>query len=167
MDISWLFIKVTADFLIIPMIIIGGWVGIRLIFDRKKTLVTKAIITGAAAFALAKLASLFYQGERPFVQQGVAPGAAYLNNPGFPSDHALLAFVVVYIVWGSTKNIPLTIALLVCAVLISLGRIMALVHTPVDVIGGFGCATIAAIVIYGKDFFTLQESKSTKSLPEV
>ncbi len=116
----------------------------------------RAILTGLVALLFAKVISLFYQGERPFETLGVEPGAAFLPNPGFPSDHALLVFTVVCVVWATTKRVVWSSLLLGAAVLVSVGRVLALVHTPLDVIGGFACAVLAAIIVYGWRFFDRQ-----------
>jgi undecaprenyl-diphosphatase len=111
-------------------------------------------MTGLVALLFAKIISLLYHGQRPFETLGVAPGAAYLPDPGFPSDHALLVFTAVFVVWASTKNVRLSLALLVLAILVAVGRVAALVHTPLDIFGGLLCAFLAAVCVYGKRFFT-------------
>lgn len=147
------FVTFIADYLIIPTVLAGGLV---LLFVPKKQryqIWARALLTGLTALLFAKIISLLYQGERPFETLGVAPGAAFLPNPGFPSDHALLVFTVAFAVWAATKNKLATGFLLVAAVLVAIGRVAALVHTPLDVIGGFGCALFAAIVVNGRRFF--------------
>lgn len=148
-----IFIRIIADWLVIPIVLIGG--GAMLWLPKKKyESLSWAVITGLVALLLAKVASMFYQGERPFMALEEVPKAAYLNNPGFPSDHTLLVFVITFIVWASTKNKPLSLALLVMSILVGLGRILALVHTPIDVAGGIACAFLAAAVVYGAKLFS-------------
>jgi len=150
-------LKVIADYLVIPIIGVGG---LMLLFVPVKTqylLWAKAVMTGLTALLFAKIAAQFYQGVRPFEALGVEPGAAFLPNPGFPSDHALLVFVVVCVVWATTKNKWVSAILLAAAILVSTGRVIALVHTPLDVVGGALCAIIAAICIYGRQFFTARK----------
>jgi undecaprenyl-diphosphatase len=115
--------------------------------------------TFAAAVALfwARIISLLYSGERPFQALGTAPKAAYLQNAGFPSDHALLVFMVVLVVWAATKNKLLTLVLLIMALLVGVGRVIALVHTPADIAGGALCALVAAICVYGRQLVKLQK----------
>jgi membrane-associated phospholipid phosphatase len=151
-----LLLKVIADYLVIP-IIAGGGVMLLLVPARDRYILwAKAVLSGLTALLFAKIIAQFYQGVRPFEQLGVEPGAAFLPNPGFPSDHALLVFAVAAIVWATTKNKWVSAALLVAAILVAVGRVLALVHTPADVIGGALCAIIAAVCIYGKQFFTLR-----------
>lgn len=155
-NISAIVIKIIADYLVIPIVIIG--VIAILISPRKgwwpRSL--KAFLTGIASLLLAGLASLFYQDTRPFLAQGVDAKAAYLINSSFPSLHVLLVFTVTGIVWGATKRPVLTLVLLVLSVMVAIGRIIALVHTPTDVLGGVACAIIAIMVMYGRTVITLR-----------
>ncbi|MGB4762048.1 MAG: phosphatase PAP2 family protein [Candidatus Saccharimonas sp.] len=116
---------------------------------------TRVFMAGISSYLLAKFAGSVWQpaSQRPFEQLGIDPGAAYLNNPGFPSDHALLAFFLVFAVWYATRNRAMTIVLLVLAVVMCAGRVLALVHTPLDIAGSFVIAAIAALWYtgYGKN----------------
>ena len=116
---------------------------------------TRVFMAGVSSYILAKFIGSLWQPEqlRPFEQLGLNPGAAYLNNPGFPSDHALLAFFLVFAVWFATKNRLFTIILAVLAVLMCLGRVLALVHTPLDIAGSLAIALLGAgwYIGYGKN----------------
>lgn len=105
-------------------------------------------LVGIVTYGLAKIAAYVYQPEtmRPFEKLGVEPGAAYLNNPGFPSDHALFAMFLVIAVWVSTRHKPLAWTMLTLTLVMCLGRVLALVHTPADVIGGLAIAGIASLL---------------------
>lgn len=98
----------------------------------------RIVAAGITCYLAARLIGHFYQPNdlRPFELMGVKPGAAYLPNPGFPSDHALFAMFLTLAVWFSARlrlfvGVMLGLTLLVC-----IGRVLALVHTPLDVIGG-------------------------------
>ncbi|MGH7196607.1 MAG: phosphatase PAP2 family protein [Candidatus Saccharimonadales bacterium] len=149
-------IRILADWLVIPIVLIGGVAMLLLPSTVRYERIARGVFAGLVALFLAKLISLLYQGERPFQELGEAPRAAYLNNPGFPSDHALLVFTITAIVWASTKNRPLALTLLGLSVLVATGRVVALVHTPIDVLGGFACAVAAVLLVYGRKIFTLR-----------
>ena len=104
-------------------------------------------MAGVTSYLAAKIIAFFYQPEtlRPFEKLGVDPGAAYLPNPGFPSDHALFAMFLTLAVWFSTRNKWIAGAMLVMTLAMGVARVLALVHTPLDVIGGFAIATIGVI----------------------
>lgn len=148
-----IFIRVIADGLVVPIALMGAWA---LFFLTKNRYVVLGWATVAAlvALLLAKVASMFYQGERPFLMQGEDAKAAYLNNPGFPSDHALLVFTITFIVWASTKNVKISLVLLGLSILVGVGRVLALVHTPIDVMGGILCALLAVFIVYGAKLFS-------------
>jgi undecaprenyl-diphosphatase len=146
MDILIAFV---ADILVVPIVLVAGWAMLRLPKNIRLPAIFRGTLAGLIALFFAKVASLLYQGERPFVELGVAPKAAYLNNPGFPSDHVLFVVVITLVVWVSTKNKRLGIILAIMSGLVALGRVLALVHTPLDVLGGVICALIGGLLVYG------------------
>ena len=148
------FLKIIADYLVLPIILVGGVMMLLVPAKDRMLLWTKGALAALTALLFAKIIAQFYQGERPFETLGVDPGAAFLPNPGFPSDHALLVFAITAVVWATTKNKWVSGLLLVASLAVAIGRVVALVHTPADVIGGALCAIIAAICIYGRQFFT-------------
>ena len=107
----------------------------------------RIIMAGLTAYLAAKLIASVYQPaqERPFELLGKAAGALYLQNAGFPSDHALFAMFLTLAVWFETKSRKLTVVMAVLTVLMGIGRVLALVHTPLDIIGGFVIACVGAL----------------------
>jgi undecaprenyl-diphosphatase len=107
----------------------------------------RIFLAGITSYAAAKIIAAVYQPEvqRPFEKLGVEPGAAFLPNPGFPSDHALFAMFLTLAVWYSTKNKYLAGAMLAMTLIVGLARVLALVHTPLDVIGGLVIACIGIV----------------------
>lgn len=141
-----------ADWLMLPVVLLAAYALIacvprRLLYERY----TRILMAGLSTYYVAKIAGALWQPEarRPFESLGVNPGAAYLNNPGFPSDHVLLAGFLTFAVWYGTRNRNLTIAMAIMTVLVGLGRILALVHTPLDVVGGVVAAAIGAVWYIG------------------
>jgi len=154
MILANLFIRFIADFLVIPIVLIGVWVVLCSPKNVRWKRAKKGFFAGLLALVLAGIARLLYQDPRPFVQAGVAPKALYLIGAGFPSLHALLVFTVTFVVWAATKNVKISLLLLGLSVLVAVGRIVALVHTPVDILGGIACAFVAVLIIYGKTIFS-------------
>lgn len=109
------------------------------------------VMAGLTSLLAGKLLSLLYQPTvaRPFLALGVDPGAAYIDNPGFPSDHALLATVAVVAVYAVTRRRWVGGLLAVMVIVMCIGRVIALVHTPLDVIAGV-MAGLVGIVWYKK-----------------
>ena len=141
-------IRLIADAAVIPIVLIAAWA---LLFKVKKgerfAIYSRILLAGLTAYMLAKFVAFIYQPEtmRPFEKLGVDPGAFYLNNAGFPSDHALFVAAIVCAVWFGTRMKKLTIVLAALALLVCLGRVLALVHTPFDVIAGVGIALVGAL----------------------
>lgn len=142
-------IPLFADVLVVPIVLIAAWAILRLPREARWFAVGRGVVVALSALLFAKVAAQFYQGVRPFVELGVDPKASFLPNPGFPSDHALLVFTATFVVWAASRNKRLALFLLVLSTLVAVGRVLALVHTPADVIGGFACALLAAVVWYG------------------
>jgi membrane-associated phospholipid phosphatase len=151
--IADLLIKLIADYLVIPIVLLAAWAFFALPARVRYRRIAWAVVMGLATLLVGKIASLFYQGQRPFEALHEAPKAAYLANHGFPSDHVLFVFAITFAVWAATKNPKLSGLLLAMSCLVAIGRILALVHTPLDVAGGIICALLAAVIVYGRHFF--------------
>lgn len=141
-------IKFLADGALVPVVLLGVYA---LIWKVPKGYRFEAycriLMAGLTAYLIAKLLASVYQpsGERPFQILGVQPGASYLNNPGFPSDHVLFLTALTLAVWFETKARKIAIVMAVLIALVALGRVLALVHTPLDVIGGALVASLGAL----------------------
>lgn len=131
--------KVLADGL---MFVLLGTAGVvLLVWTSKRTKLTDypyVIMAGLTSLLVGKLMSLAYQPAvtRPFIEQGLVAGATYIDNPGFPSDHVLLATIVALTVIVFVKKRWLSVIMITVVLAIGVGRILALVHTPLDVVGG-------------------------------
>jgi membrane-associated phospholipid phosphatase len=143
-----LIIRVIADGAVMPVVLLGAYA---LVFkvpkDQRLRVYAQVLMAGLTAYLLAQMISIIYQpsGERPFELLGTVAGASFLNNPGFPSDHALFVTAITCAVWFETKQKLITIILVGLTIAICVGRVLALVHTPIDVIGGVLIALIGAL----------------------
>jgi membrane-associated phospholipid phosphatase len=141
-------IRVAADYTIIAIVLIGAYALIFKIPKGKRfKAYTRILVAGLTAYLLAKLVATVFQPDslRPFELLGKAAGASYLQNAGFPSDHVLFATAITCAVWFETKQKVLTWILAVLVVIVGVGRVLALVHTPIDVIGGAIFALFGAL----------------------
>jgi len=141
-------VRIIADGALIPVVLIGGYM---LLFKIPKKhrfeSYSRILLAGLTAYLLAKLAASIYQpsSERPFELLGQQAGALFLNNPGFPSDHALFVTAITCAVWFETRNKLISLVLAGLVILICVGRVLALVHTPADVIFGVIFGLIGAL----------------------
>ncbi len=165
-------VKIIADLSVIVIVLIGTFVLLRDIPNNRKFAVySRILMAGLTAYLVAKLIASVYQPaiERPFEVLGLEPGASYLNNPGFPSDHALFATAILLAVWFETKRTRLVAALAILVLLMCIGRVLALVHTPFDVIGGVLIALTGTIwykwrPLNKKHFMSLTRIKNNNSV---
>jgi len=134
--------------LIVRIILIGAYM---LVFKiprgHRYEAYCRILMAGLTAYLIAKLASVIYQPslERPFELLGVQAGALFLNNPGFPSDHALFVTAITCAVWFETRKKVVSMILAALVTVVCVGRVLALVHTPTDVIFGVIIGLIGAL----------------------
>ncbi len=143
-----LVIRIIADGLIIPIVAIGAYTLVYKVPKGKRIeAYSRILLAGLTAYLFARLAASIYQPgvERPFELLGVQAGAAYLNNPGFPSDHTLFITAITCAVWFETRMKKTTLLLITLILLVCLGRVLALVHTPMDVIFGVIFGLVGAL----------------------
>jgi membrane-associated phospholipid phosphatase len=160
-----LIVKLFADGAIIPIILIAGYALVFLVpKNHRFESYTRILMAGLTAYLLAKLLASVYQpsGERPFQILGVAPGASYLNNPGFPSDHALFTAFLTLAVWFETRRKGLSVTLAVLTLVVCTGRVLALVHTPLDVIGGLVVASVGALWYFQRGDVSIRANSGAK-----
>ena len=141
-------ISLMADAAVIPVILIGAWALIYKVPKGKRyAAYCRVLMAGLTSYMLAQFVAVVYQPEtvRPFELLGVNPGALFLNNAGFPSDHALFVTAITLAVWFETRSKKITAILATLTVLVCVGRVLALVHTPLDVIGGVLIAFVGAL----------------------
>jgi membrane-associated phospholipid phosphatase len=143
-----LIVRIIADGAVIPVVLIGAYM---LVFKIPKghrfEAYCRVLMAGLTAYMIAKFAAAIYQPSdlRPFEQMGIEAGALFLNNPGFPSDHALFVTAITCAVWFETRQKLVSGILASLVVLICIGRVLALVHTPADVIFGVIIALVGAL----------------------
>jgi undecaprenyl-diphosphatase len=141
-------IKIMADWTILPIVVLGAY-ALLLKVPKGQKIKTYALVlvAGLGAYLIAKLVASVYQpsGIRPFEERGVEPGASYADNAGFPSDHTLFAAAIVIAVWSQTRTKLITVTLVVFTLLMAVGRVLALVHTPLDILGAFLFAAVGAL----------------------
>ena len=141
-------IKLIADGLVVPVALLGVFALLRYVpaGSRYQTY-ARVLMAGLTAYVVAKIAGLLFQPAtlRPFELMGVDAGASFLDNPGFPSDHALFTMAITLAIWFATKKKWIAITALILTIGVSVGRVVALVHTPLDIIGGLLIACVGVV----------------------
>ena len=138
-------ISILADWMLVPIGLIAAYMlFFRVKGEHRYDIYTHIFMAGITSYLLAKIVAQIWQptGLRPFEIIGAEAGASYLNNPGFPSDHALFATFLTFAVWYATKSKVATGIMIVLTIGLCVGRVLALVHTPLDIAGGIVVALI-------------------------
>ena len=99
------------------------------------------ILAGIIAFALGKITGALYYHPRPFVTQNIQPLISHGNDNGFPSEHTLLAMALSTVVYYYRPR--LAAGLFGLTLLVGIGRVLAHVHSPVDILGGLVLGVLA------------------------
>lgn len=138
-----LLVEFFADGALLIILVVAAVVILPRLYRRPQN-ISVLIMAGLTALLAGKLLSLMYQPSvaRPFLEQGAVAGASYIDNPGFPSDHALLATATVIAVHMFVRSPKLTAVLVVLGLLMCVARVTALVHTPLDIIGGIAAGLV-------------------------
>jgi membrane-associated phospholipid phosphatase len=160
-------IRALADFSMIPLLLVAGY---GLLFKASKVgrydRYVKVVMAGLTSYWLAKVIGNVWQptDKRPFEHMGVDPGASYLGNAGFPSDHVLFAAFLTLAMWYAVRRPMWTLTMALLTLTIAVGRVLALVHSPVDVVGGLAIALLGAVwyVDYAKTLFQTGLAKKSK-----
>lgn len=158
-------IKIMADYSLVALVLVAGYALLAKAPKKGKyERYAPVIMAGLTSYWLAKIIGSLWQPEklRPFEILHVQPGASYLGNAGFPSDHMLLATFLTLAVWYVTRNPRYTAAVGALAVIIGLGRVLALVHSPLDIAGGIVIALMGGIW-YANSFHKISKLKIAKT----
>jgi len=141
-------VRIIADGAVVPVVLIGAWALLfRLKPGSRYQAYCRVLLAGVTAYMAAKFVGAIYQPElqRPFELMGVDAGASFLNNPGFPSDHALFCTAITLALWFETRQKWIPLTALALTLIVCVGRVIALVHSPLDVIGGVAIACVGAL----------------------
>ncbi len=135
-----------AQYFFVLSIAVAGLVWLRVPAGQKWTLAVTGVAGGLLGLGLITVAGLLYYEPRPFVTQHIHPLFAHAADNGFPSDHATLTmFLAVCVLfysrlWGGV--------LVGNALLVGTARVLAHVHSPLDIVAGFVFAAVAALLAH-------------------
>ena len=139
-------IKFTAQYVIVAVIagVVVAWY--KAPKDNRWRFTLSVAVAGVIALVLARLASKMYYDPRPFVTQHVQPLFYHAPNNGFPSDHSLLAMALTATVYFFNKK--LAWIMLALTAFIGVARVLAKVHSPIDIVGAWLIGIIGAVAGY-------------------
>jgi undecaprenyl-diphosphatase len=104
---------------------------------------------------ITELIRFFWEKPRPFVEQNIAPLIDHAASSSFPSGHATLFFALSTILFFYNKTAG--IVFLLGAVILSVARVFAFLHWPIDIIAGafIGIASALLVLKVSQRFFRI------------
>lgn len=124
--------------------LIAAWVMIGR--EDKKRFIVSTLIACIVAYVIAKIASHLYFDPRPFVTEHIKPLIPHAADNGFPSDHALFTMTLTAATFFFSRK--LASVMFVMTVLVGVARILAHVHSPLQIAAGWIFGIIGAVVGY-------------------
>jgi undecaprenyl-diphosphatase len=103
------------------------------------------ILASLFSYFLKIIINLVYFRPRPFSVHDVNLLIGKISDGSFPSAHTFLSFIMAFIIYLCNKK--LGIALLISAAFVSISRIYAGVHYPLDILGGVFLAGFSVYLI--------------------
>lgn len=129
---------------IIPLIAFIYW--LTLGKRQKVQFALYGIITLIVTFILTRIGSAAYFDPRPFADGTVTPLLPHAADNGFPSDHTALAASVAVATFLMNKKLGIILGLV--AILVGASRVVAHVHSPIDIIGSIVFACIGGMAAF-------------------
>lgn len=114
--------------------------------DSKVKFLVAIILAGVIAFILSRISSQLYYDPRPFVREHVKPLFPHAPDNGFPSDHALLTGTLTAIAYFYNRKYANL--MLIPTLIIGVARVLAKVHSPLDIGGGWVFGIIGSFAAY-------------------
>src|SRR5579884_3493028 len=129
--------------LVVICLVLAWWLTDR---ETKKRFLVATVLAGVIALLLARIASHLYYDPRPFVTEHVKPLIPHGPDNGFPSDHALLTMTLTAITYFFNKKVASV--MLILTIIVGVARILAKLHSPLDIAGAWAFAIIGAVCGY-------------------
>lgn len=119
---------------------------------QRKRFITLILLAAPVALLIDKVLNKLILSPRPFVERGFVPLVQHSADNGFPSEHTLLVLFIACTVW--VFNRKLGIILMVLGFLVGIGRILAGIHSPLDIMGS---AVISLVAVSGSVWILKQK----------
>jgi len=113
------------------------------VFLQKKKEIIFTFLSGVLAWIIAHVIKFIIHTDRPLTRLGEIQTLFSKNDAAFPSGHATFFFALGFSIYFVHKKAGLVFILF--ATLIAISRIIAGVHFPIDILGGF---ILGALVAY-------------------
>lgn len=132
-------------FILVVLIIVGVW--LRTGKRTKLKMAAVVILAGILALIVSRIAGKLYYDPRPFVNNpNLKPLIKHAPDNGFPSDHALFTMTLTAALYFYSRR--WAAVALVVTVIVGVARILAHIHSPVDIVGAWLIGIAAAAAAY-------------------
>ncbi len=131
-----------AKYLFVSVVLITGWVWLKTARSKKIEMAAAVITAGILALIISRIAGKLYYDPRPFVSHDVKPLIAHAPDNGFPSDHALLSMTLTAVIYYYSRY--WAGAALVLTLVVGASRVLAHIHSPIDIAGSIIIALVSA-----------------------
>ena len=129
---------------VIVLVVLGWLLAMwRIRKDLRLQFLIATLLASIFAVVLSRIASKLYYDPRPFVSQHIKPLIDHAADNGFPSDHALFTMTLTAVTYFYSRK--LAGLMLVGTILVGVARVLAHVHSPLDIAMGWliGCVSAA------------------------
>ncbi|MFA6295781.1 MAG: phosphatase PAP2 family protein [Patescibacteria group bacterium] len=126
--------------------------------ERQKDLIVFFLMALPLIYVFAKIISLFYFNERPFVVGNFAPLIPHAPDNGFPSDHTLISAAIASVIIFYDKKVG--IVLWILTVLVGISRVLSGVHHTIDIIASMIISLLVAWLLYTYIMPIIKKQKS-------
>jgi undecaprenyl-diphosphatase len=110
----------------------------------RKQLAKVSLFSLPLSFLLLKILASLYYNPRPFVVNHIQPLITHAADNGFPSDHTTLCATFASIIFIFNKKIGIFLYCL--TLLVGVSRVLALVHHPIDILGGLATGIFSVYI---------------------
>ncbi len=150
---------IAAKYLIVVPLLLLMWEFVRANSEQRRTLMRRGLLAGVIALALAKIGGAMYSEPRPFVAHHFTPLIPHEADNGFPSDHTLLAFTCVFLLFAQGA-MPWALLAGLFAAAVACARIASGLHSPLDI----GASIVFAALAVGISTFVFRASRAFDAL---
>jgi undecaprenyl-diphosphatase len=132
-------------FVAVILIVAASWLQAE---RRTRLKLTAAIVlAGILALIISRIAGRLYYDPRPFVSSpNLKPLITHAPDNGFPSDHALLTMTLTAVLYFYNRG--WAAAAFAVTVIVGIARVLAHIHSPIDIIGAWLIAMAAATAAF-------------------
>jgi len=139
--------KFCAKYLFVLVVLIVIFVWLRVGKKLRLKMAAVVVLAGILAVVASRVAGKLYYDPRPFVSNpSLKPLIPHGPDNGFPSDHALLTMTLTAALYFYSRR--WAAAALAVTAIVGIARVLAHIHSPIDIIGAWLIGIAAAAVAY-------------------